>query len=494
MIEGRGGVSSRAGIRARTSRWTRNIFKPSILGKLLREAFARWGGEEPAAAQMRRQSFTLEAIEPRLLLSADLSYAALSGTHDFTVKASDDGGGNYSVNLYETSNLLSSIASKSFTGGSDVSVSIARDDTLGAPAFNADTVRFDLDTFSALDTPLSGHSLTLDVQGGTERAFTDHVIADGSGATIGYSLAIQSSSDISSDATLHLTAGDLTLKSEQTASELLTTGLWADTDTAITLTGAHFTLDSGALNLTAHSDVTVNTDGTGMSGIQGAAISSFSGATIDIGGSSVLSATDINLNAKVDGTLTASAAAASVKLVAVLGSADPEVRIHGSSSLTASNNISALAKSDVTISASTSPETGSGTSSVDAAVVNTTYGSGATLSVSDSATVNATGTATLTASSKLHATTTADANVASTAGAAVAVSVITGDTTGSVSDATVDGSAISLGATSDRTITTLAKSSPGGSSAHTGGTPNKSETTLSDNNASTRAGNITVAG
>ena len=107
MIEGRGGVSSRAGMRARASRWTRNIFRPSILGKLLREAFARWGGaeggrEEPAAAQMRRQSFTLEAIEPRLLLSADLSYAALSSTHDFTVKASDDGGGNYSVNLYET--------------------------------------------------------------------------------------------------------------------------------------------------------------------------------------------------------------------------------------------------------------------------------------------------------------------------------------------------------------------------------------------------------
>src|SRR5207247_826734 len=112
MIEGRGGVSSRAGIRARTSRWTRNIFKPSVLGKLLRDVFAGWdlpdrrrrGAQIMAAPPL--QAFTLEALEPRLLLSADLSYAALSGTHDFTVQASDDGGGNYSVNLYETSNLL----------------------------------------------------------------------------------------------------------------------------------------------------------------------------------------------------------------------------------------------------------------------------------------------------------------------------------------------------------------------------------------------------
>src|SRR5258706_16024939 len=107
MIEGRGGVSSRAGIRARASRWTRNIFRPSILGKLVREAFARWGGldsqrpvVERTPASARRQAFTLEALEPRLLLSADLSYAAPSSAHDFTVKASDDGGGNYSVNLY----------------------------------------------------------------------------------------------------------------------------------------------------------------------------------------------------------------------------------------------------------------------------------------------------------------------------------------------------------------------------------------------------------
>src|ERR1700731_1074636 len=99
MIEGWGGgpggvVTPRAEGRARASRWARRIFKPSVLGKLLREAFARWGrldSQRPAAertpASARRQAFTLEALEPRLLLSADLSYAALSSAHDFTVKA-----------------------------------------------------------------------------------------------------------------------------------------------------------------------------------------------------------------------------------------------------------------------------------------------------------------------------------------------------------------------------------------------------------------------
>src|SRR6267378_191385 len=145
MIEGWGGVPSRAGIRARASRWTRNIFKPSILGGLLREAFARWGrldSQRPVVertpASARRQAFTLEALEPRLLLSADLSYAALSSAHDFTVKA-EQSGGNYYVNLYETSNLAASIDSQLITGGSDVSVTIGRDDVAGTRALSGDT-------------------------------------------------------------------------------------------------------------------------------------------------------------------------------------------------------------------------------------------------------------------------------------------------------------------------------------------------------------------
>ncbi|HUJ88277.1 MAG TPA: LEPR-XLL domain-containing protein, partial [Burkholderiales bacterium] len=476
------------------ARWSRKVFKPSVIAQVLREAFTRLGRRSPAPAAKRsapaarHQDFVLEALEPRLLLSADLSYAATSTTHDFTLKAVSG-----AISLYETSNLSTAIDTQSISGGGDVNVSIARDDTAGAQALNGDTLRIDLDTLNLLNSAMSGHVLTLDFEGGNERVSTDHVIVNGATGAVGYGLTIQSSSDIASSATADFSAGDFSLLSQQTASDLLDTGLWADSNTGISLSGANFTIENGALNLTAHSDVSVSTDGTGMSAIQGAAVTSFSGATIDIGGNSVLHATDINLTSNVDGTLSASASAATVKLVAVIGAATPSITIEGSSSLTATDSITALSKSEVTINASTSPEAGSGSSSLDAAVVNTTYGSGALLSVSGGATLDATGTASLTASSKLTANTTADANVAGSAGAAVAVSVITGDTTGSVNGATVDGGTVTLAASSNRTITTLAKSSPGGSSA-SGDSSNASEQTLSNNHASTSDGDITVAG
>src|SRR5262249_52150244 len=76
--------------------------------------------------------------------------------------------------------------------------------------------------------------------------------------------------------------------------------------------------------------------------------------------------------------------------------------------------------------------------------------------------------------------------------AAVAVSVITGDTTASVDSASVHGSSVSLNASSDRTITTTAKSAPGG--ADSNGGSNKSEQTLKDNKAATSDGSLTIGG
>ncbi|MFZ1909741.1 MAG: LEPR-XLL domain-containing protein, partial [Burkholderiales bacterium] len=380
-------------MRKTAARLSHKVFRPSVLGQMLREAFERITRPVTVrrATPARGKGYMLEAIEPRLLLSADLSYAASSSAHDFTLKAAAG-----AISLYDSSDLSSALATKSIGGGGDVSVSIARDDTLGAQGLNGDTLRIDLDTFNLLNSALSGHGLTIDFQGGSERVSTDHVIVDGTTGAVGYGLTIQSSSDIATSATANIT-GDFTLKSEQTASDLLDTGLWADSNTAITLSGANLTA-SGALNLTAHSDVTVSTTGTGMTAIQGAAVTSFSGATIDISGNSILHGTDINLTSSVDGTLTASAAAAAVKLVAVIGAATPQITIDGSSQLHATGNLTALSKSDVTINASTSPETGSSDSSIDAAVVNTTFGSGAALSVSGGALLDATGTASLSAS------------------------------------------------------------------------------------------------
>src|SRR4051812_44273429 len=77
-------------------RWKKELLKRTVfdtlLDKVVRDLFGgshrskpqRLGGRPPQA-KSRRQNFSLEAIEPRLLLSADLSYA--SGNHDFTLKA-----------------------------------------------------------------------------------------------------------------------------------------------------------------------------------------------------------------------------------------------------------------------------------------------------------------------------------------------------------------------------------------------------------------------
>jgi hypothetical protein len=92
-------------------RWKRNLLGSSALGKVLggfatrgrqrlgigkrQESKQQVAARPPAKA--RRQGFALEAIEPRLLMSADISYATFTAAHEFTLKA--EGG---ALNLYET--------------------------------------------------------------------------------------------------------------------------------------------------------------------------------------------------------------------------------------------------------------------------------------------------------------------------------------------------------------------------------------------------------
>ena len=335
-------------------------------------------------------------------------------------------------------------------------------------------------------------SLTINGQGGADSV---EVAADL--ILLGASLSINAETiAVDSGVTIDTTGSsgaDIILNAQAVTSggEVPGTGLLADANSSITVTGATLTA-SGSIGLTAHSQVTVTSDGTAISAVTGVVITSFSSALIDIDGSQ-LRGTDITLLSWVEENLTADASNNSYKIVVVVGEADPEVLIRGSSILTATSGaLEATAKSDVTINASAQP-TSNSDSSVDAAVVSTTVGSGALLSVSESASLEATGAVTLLAISTLDDTTTADANVASTAGAAVAVSVVYGDTIASIENSTVAGSSVSLSAASDRTITTTAISSPGGSSESGSGT-NASENTLSSNNASTTEGDVDGGG
>ncbi len=448
-----------------------------------------------AQAKAPRPSYGLETVEPRLLMSADLSYTTLNDTLTLAV------GGTAAAPTVVLKDASGQLASVNLTTATGTEVDINRSG-VGGGAVSADTLNIDLTNFSTLNTFVNanGGQLTVkfiggDEEQGTPHPFTDTVNVNGTSGALPYGVTVDSTSAINSGASL--TAKNITLASAQTASDLLSTGLFANADTGISLTGAHLTTTGGALTLNATSTLAVSTNGTGMSAVNGAVITSFSSANIGIGGSSMLSATggDVDITASVQGNLTATAGGATVDLISITGSAAPTVTINGGSSVVSTTGaIAASASSNVTINATATPPTGQSNAKVDAAVLNTTFGDGAAMTVNGGASLNAHTADTVAASSKLNSSTVANANVAGDAGASVAVSVITGDTTTDVDNATLTGASVGVTASSNRTIVTTAMSSPGGSQASGNGS-NASEQTLSSNNASTGAGqNITVAG
>ncbi|WP_050419168.1 LEPR-XLL domain-containing protein [Bradyrhizobium tropiciagri] len=509
-------------------RWNKEASKrspfESLLDKVVRELFPerykrkpRRGGASRPVAQPRRQTFTLEAMEPRLLLSADISYSSLS-VHDFTLKAV----GN-TLTLVDTATNASE-GSKAL-GSGDNTVSIARSPT---GDFIQDIIRIDVDMLSTLDGTIgAGHTLTISFDGGDQRFNGDTVTLEnreaGSGY-VGYNLAVTTNSHITSSASVNVT-GDLTLESKDTAGNAdAGAGLLANADTGITLSGATLTA-SHNLTLTSDSTVTVSpTDGDGShtgdtSSISDASIvgfinsnlgnltnetgvslvTSFSHATIDIGGGSQLSATsgDIKILSSVDGSIETNTANASraVTIAVTAGKADPNVTIHGLGTLlTAGGKIDATATTNFTKFDVAATSKGNSDTKLDGAVAVSVFNAGATLDVSDSAKLNATGATTLTASSTLPMTVKGDASTGGTAGAGVAVAVVLGDTTASVTGgAEIDGSAVTLASSSSRTITTTADASGQGSDSSIGD-KNASETALSNNKAATSDGSINIAG
>src|SRR5689334_25172376 len=142
-------------------RWNKEAHKRSafetLLDKVIREILPgrdsrrrRWGAAAKPAAKPRRQSFSLEAIEPRLLLSADLTYGApgsvpggITNATDisnyvstltsttFVLKA-EESSGNVFWNLYATGldgNASPTLAAQhQITAASDLDANSNRDD------------------------------------------------------------------------------------------------------------------------------------------------------------------------------------------------------------------------------------------------------------------------------------------------------------------------------------------------------------------------------
>ena len=495
-------------------RFKRDMFRPSVLGRMLGDLLHRGRREasrQAKAAQApsvsRPRNFALELMEPRVLMSADIAYTPTLVASTVTVSASTSGGA-YFIDIAQGATTL---AHRQLTAAGDVTVNIA---SLGQAT--AETIRFKLDTFSALNgfVNANGGLLTLDLASGSELLFDDHVFLDGAAAAIDYGLKLHTSADltigakagfngnltlvsddtITGNAATELSAKTLTLQSIATRSggAVPGTGILANANSAITLTDARLTATEG-LVLDAKSTVAVNETGIPIAGVSGAVVTSFSSAKIAIGGTSVLQGKSVDITALVQARLTASATANTVKLVVLAGGAEPNVTINGAAKVTATNALNVTAKSDVVIDASARPGALAINPLVDAAVVSTTFASAAALSIGGTATLTATtGAATLVSSSKLVATTIADANVPLAAGAAVAVSAISGDTTATVDGGTVRGSSVTVSSVSDRAMTTTARSSPGGAAANGG--LSASEKTLAKNAAATSQGKVTVGG
>ncbi len=425
----------------------------------------------------RHRRFTLEAVEPRLLMSADIAYA-LGAAQPLTLQATHSGS-TYTIGLYETGNT-NPVYSANLSAATDTTVTINRTDS----SSQGDTIDVDLDSFNALDSffaaqGANNQTLTLQFAHNSQSAANDLVNLDATGATLSYGLSVQSDSQIASSATASVT-GDLTLTSQTTGG-----------DSQVNLTDANLTA-TGTLSLQAMATETAT------AALPGGPNTATGGASVTIGdtagNTSTLSASAIDIAAQVTGTLTT----ANTLLPAILsGSADPTVTI-GEATLDATGpgaagSLTVAATSNVGITTTDTPDASLTDGTVDAAVAVTTFTSGAALNIGDGATLDAAGAASLSAGSTLVDTTTADASGA-TAGAAVAASIISGDTTASIAGATVDGSSVSLTATTNRTITTTAESSPGGAAANSSG--NTSENYLSQYDPATGSGgdNVGVAG
>ena len=232
-----------------------------------------------ALRQEQRRRFLLETLEPRVLLSADVTYGALA-PHDLTLIADAGSGSGPELKLVETANTSNVVGSVIIDASDDFNVLIKRD-TL--PEANGDRVRINLDTLHFLDTFVSGHGgvLNINIDGGTETPVSDdHVNLQGTSATLGYGLHVTSSSDlvigvgnltVNGDFHIdardsiglgasHIDAGthDINLTVNSTSNGILGSGLLANSGAAITIDGGWLTGHNIDIEATSTVNVTPN--------------------------------------------------------------------------------------------------------------------------------------------------------------------------------------------------------------------------------------------
>ncbi|MCA9198735.1 MAG: hypothetical protein KDA87_14400, partial [Planctomycetales bacterium] len=439
--------------------------------------------ENRSHTQRAFAKMSLEALEARTLLAADLAYPADpfdSLVTDFTLVAelNDD---EPILRLLDT-NSLNEIAAVPLDDPGDVTVSITRSNL---PEAFGDTLRIDLNTFNVLDAFVSnnGGLLTIDFDGGLEVPFVsdDTVLVEGNGVyALNYGVQFDSTSAIALDVGSITLDGDFLVESDA-AITLATSNITADniellaTDSKIGEPD-----DDNLLNVlsTPSAEVTIKDGQLNAGNISIQAI-----ASADV---------TIDMEELLEGSVTLGAAVAVV---------DAHVFIGGDAHLNASGNLMVQAISDVQTDVLRVPEDDQDENdddqTQDAAVASSVINSNSSVTITDEAQLVANGAVTINANNQATVSTIADGTLGSgDAGAILATTTIAGDTTVELSGQTSISAtgAVNISANSARSATTHAMATAEGATEDGDNDTNtRTQEALEENNAETSDGDVTLA-
>ena len=335
--------------------------------------------KEGGAARKRPRKALLESLEPRILLSAELSYSLSGGVQDLILSFDDasdqvsltDGSTTNSVAFDNGDGIVN--VELSGTSGSDmVNLDFSGLDVLAehvSLTFNALNILLDggdgADSLSILDHDSSGTGLEID---GVDLSVQADAITVASGYTIAaddISLTASATDDGNPVDLLDPLLGSisfLNLTDRLGVDEFL----FADIDATLDVTGA--VLSGTNISLKAEADLDLNPTGFDISGVKLSAVYAGSRArviaddtTITATGDVDISATsDVAASAIVGAGSSASASADNAVAVAVVDS-EAVARISGASQITAAGHLNLSALNRVTASAVADASGGSGT-------------------------------------------------------------------------------------------------------------------------------------
>ena len=420
------------------------------------------GSRHAHAAIKRERGFSLEPLEPRLLLSADINYHPASNLtgEDYTLTAA-------SATLLELRLTTGGALVTSGTLDASGVVNLHKGGTALVQSAASDTIRLNLSSLSNLGALSGVTSNLLDIRfvGGSQDIQRDHLILFGNtGGSLNFSLSLSGNADIAMPSgTLTLAASkDLTL-----ASESSQTGLVND-------------LVGGA--------------GDGFN------FFSLNKMKITLGGS--ITADDVTLTASSLTRLTNGSLPSLGPLNLAFAYAEGAAEVELGGTLSA-NSLTASATSQVNASAIKAAETSS--SSTDGSIAGLFLTSDARSKVLPGAIVSVTGALALNATNIATAAAIADGgSTVGGKGASLGVAVIgtahDNDTRASIeAGSKVNAGSITVAAETQNTLAAVAKSTQGGAEGGVAPTPtvgaaHQSQTQLANNNANANGSPVSLAG